>query len=106
MKRGDVWWTAFDPSTGSEIRKTRPAVIVSNDASNHHMRRVTVLPLTSSTGRVYPTEALVSVNNRSSKVMADQIGTADKSRLKSFIVRLTSEEMARVDQVIKLHLGL
>lgn len=106
MKRGDVWWTSFDPSTGSEIRKTRPAVIISTDVSNNHMRRVTVLPLTSNTSRVYPAETVVSVNNRLSKVMADQIGTADKSRLKTFICRLTDEEMSQVDEAIKLHLGL
>jgi len=81
MKRGEVWWVEFDPSVGSEIRKRRPAVIVSNDAANRHLRRLVVVPLTSAVQRVYPGEALVSVGKGTSKAMADQIMAADKSRL-------------------------
>ena len=47
MKRGEIWWVEFDPLVGSEIRKTRPAVIVSNDAANRNLARVVVIPLTS-----------------------------------------------------------
>ena len=61
MKRGEIWWVEFDPLVGSEIRKTRPAVIVSNDAANRNLARVVVIPLTSNTGRHYPGEAIVSL---------------------------------------------
>jgi mRNA interferase MazF len=64
MKRGEVWWVEFDPAVGSEIRKTRPAVIVSNDAANRNLARVVVMPLTSSTARQYPGEALVTVGGK------------------------------------------
>jgi mRNA interferase MazF len=106
MERGEVWWVEFDPSVGSEIRKTRPAVIVSNDAANLHLARVVVVPLTSSTSRLYPGESFVTIAGKQSKAMADQIMAADKSRLKNRIGSISSTEMEGVDAALMLHLGL
>lgn len=106
MKRGEVWWVEFDLSVGSEIRKTRPAVIVSNDAANRNLTRVVVVPVTSNTGRQYPGEALVSVDAQSSKAMADQIMAADKARLKSQLGTLNKADMQAVEDAIRVHLGL
>lgn len=106
MKRGEVWWVEFDPAVGSEIRKTRPAVIMSNDAANRNLARVVVVPLTSSTGRQYPGEALVAVCGQSSKAMADQIMAADKARLKNQLGTLSKADMLAVEDAIKVHLGL
>lgn len=106
MRRGEVWWVEFDPSLGSEIRKTHPAVIVSNDAANRNLARVVVVPLTSSTGRVYPGEAVVTVGGQPSKAMADQIMAADKSRLKSRLDVLSKADMLAVEDAIKVHLAL
>lgn len=106
MKRGEVWWVEFDPSVGSEIRKTRPAIIVSNDAANRNLARVVVVPLTSSTGRQYPGEALVTVGGQLNKAMADQIMAADKARLKSQLGTLAKVDMLAVEDAIKVHLGL
>ena len=106
MKRGEIWWVEFDPSVGSEIRKTRPAVIVSNDAANRNLARVVVVPITSNTGRQYPGEAIVSVGGQSSKAMADQIMAADKSRLKNQLGTLSKPDMVAIEDAIKVHLGL
>ena len=106
MKRGEVWWVEFDPAVGSEIRKTRPAVIVSNDSANRNLARVVVVPLTSSTGRQYPGEALVEVAGTQSKAMADQIMAADKTRLKSQLGTLSKPDMLAVEGAILVHLGM
>lgn len=106
MKRGEVWWVEFDPAVGSEIRKTRPAVIVSNDAANRNLARVVVVPVTSSTERQYPGEAVVTVGGQSSKAMADQIMAADKSRLKTQLGTLSKADVLAVEDAIKVHLAL
>ncbi len=106
MKRGEVWWVAFDPSIGSEIKKTRPAVIVSNDAANRNLSRVIVMPLSSNVSRLYPGEALVTVAGKPSKVMADQIMAADKARLKDRLAVLSGDDLQEVEDALKVHLGL
>lgn len=106
MQRGEVWWVEFDPSVGSEIRKTRPAVVVSNDSANRNLSRVVVVPLTSNTGRVYPGEAVVTAGGQSSKAMADQIMAADKTRLKSRLGVISKVDMLAVEEAIKVHLAL
>lgn len=106
MRRGEVWWVEFDPAVGSEVRKTRPAVIVSNDAANRNLARVVVVPVTSNTGRQYPGEAVVTIAGQSSKAMADQIMAADKARLKNQLGTLTKTDMLAVEHAIKVHLAL
>lgn len=106
MLRGEVWWVNFDPSLGGEIQKTRPAVIVSNDASNRILNRIQVLPITSRTDRVYPCEALVSLNGETRKAMADQIATVSKVRLGTRIGLLSEPDLRLVDSAIRVQLGL
>ncbi len=106
MKRGEVWWVEFDPAVGSEIHKTRPAVIISNDSANRNLARVVVVPLTSNTERQYPGEALVTINEKPGKVMADQIMASDKIRLKKQLGALSKTDMLAVEDAILVHLGM
>ncbi len=106
MKRGEVWWVDFEPATGSEVRKTRPAVIVSNDASNRTMRRVQVIPVTSNTSKLYVFESRIEVKGAQGKAMADQIMTADRQRLKKRIGKVSPSEMLGIERAIKIQLGI
>jgi mRNA interferase MazF len=106
MRRGEVWWVSFDPSLGGEIQKKRPAVIVSNDAANEFLNRVQVVPLTSQTQELYPSEAYVSLGGETRKAMADQLMTVSKTRLSVRIDQLTQSDLKKIGNVIRVQLGL
>src|SRR5260363_137753 len=80
MQRSAVGWVELDPAVGSEIRKTRPAVIVSKNAANRNLARVVVVPVTSNPGRNYQAETVATGGGQSSKAMADQIMAAQKAQ--------------------------
>jgi mRNA interferase MazF len=106
VKRSEVWWVDFDPSVGGEIKKVRPAVIISNDASNQFLNRVQVIPVTGRTDRLYPSEALVMVEGRSSKAMADQLVTVSKTRLIRRAGVLSREDMRKVEDAVRIQLDM
>ena len=85
MDQGNVYLVNLDPVIRTEIGKTRPGVILSRNAMNHHSPRVLVAPMTSNVAKVYPFEVLVPKGaaglNKDSKIMLDQIRSLDKRRL-------------------------
>ena len=105
MKRGDVWWINFDLSFGGEIKKIRPAIIVSNNASNKYLNRVQVIPLTSNINRLYPSEAYIEINDKKCKAMADQLTTVSKKRLTKYEGSVSLSDMRKIERAIEIQLG-
>jgi mRNA interferase MazF len=101
-----VWWVSFDPSVGGEIRKTRPAIVLSNNAANTVLNRLIVVPLTSQTEKLYPGEAMVTLNGEQSKAKADQIATTSKQRLRNKVGSLSSTDLAAVEKAVLVQLGI
>ncbi len=110
MNRGDVYLVDFEPSVGAEIRKKRPAVIISCNEANKHLRTVMVIPFSSKTGKVYPFEVLVrkeqSGLNVDSKLKIPQMCSVDKSRLTKHIGTLDDDLLSETERAIKLHLAM
>jgi len=115
MRRGDVYWVALDPVRGSEANKTRPAVIVSNDAANRTVERagrgeLTVVPITSNTDRVFPFQVLLPRAacglDGDSKAQAEQVRAVAAERLGDRIGALPGDVLRRLDEALRLHLAL
>lgn len=105
-RRGEIYWVALDPVLGTEIRKTRPAVIISNDSCNRYGSRVVVLPVTSNIESLYPGEARIEVRGAPARVLGDQLRSIDKSRLRSKIGTLSGDELLDVEEAVRVTLGL
>lgn len=106
-RRGEVYWVSLDPTVGTEIQKTRPAVIVSNDIGNELSARVIIAPMTSQgTQRVFPFEVLVPAGEgglrETSKIAMDQLRSVDRLRLGDKMGALTPERMDLVNRAIRI----
>lgn len=115
MHRGEVRLVDLDPVRGSEANKRRPAVVVSNDRANAAAERlqrgvVTIVPLTSSTTRVFPFQVLVSAGQAGlqveSKAQAEHVRSVAVERLGPALGRLPAPIMAKIDEALRLHLDL
>jgi len=106
VRRGDVYWIKLDPTIGTETKKTRPAVIISNDSQNKVRQRYIVAPITSVVKAVYPFEVKINIQEKPSKVMLDQIRTIDHRRLGRKLGSLSKEELNHIERVLKIVLQI
>jgi len=110
MTRGDIYLVDFDPSVGSEIRKKRPALIISCNESNKHLSTVMVIPFSSKVEKVYPFEVLVKKEDSGlevdSKLKVPQMRSVDKARLKKYVGAINDDILREVEKAIKLHLAM
>jgi len=110
MNRGDIYFVDFEPSLGAEIRKTRPALIISCDEANKHLKTVMVIPFSSKIGKVYPFEVFAKKGYSGlavdSKLKIPQMRSVDKTRLKRYVGSLPDEILEEIEKAIKLHLAI
>jgi mRNA interferase MazF len=106
IKRGDVWWVSLDPTQGSEIKKTRPCVVLTHDTLNRLRRTVVVIPLSTAANPHPPITIPVTCEGRSAVAVVDQIRAVAKHRLKSRVETLSVDELDEVCQAVSLILEL
>jgi mRNA interferase MazF len=115
MRRGEIVTVSFDPSLGSEAAKTRPAIVVSNDAANATATRlgrgvITVIPVTSNIARIYPFQVLLPAHQtglaRDSKAQAEQVRSVAVERIGKTVGQLPATLIADLDQALRVHLSL
>jgi mRNA interferase MazF len=101
VKRFDVYLIHLDPTVGSEIKKTRPCLIISPDEINRHIRTVIIAPMTTA-GRDYPTRVPCEFQGKRGQIVLDQIRTIDKSRLSKKIGTIDPQIQAEVISTLQL----
>jgi mRNA interferase MazF len=115
MRRGEVYLVNLEPSQGAQANKTRPAIVVSNDAANIAATRnsvgvVVVVPLTSNVSRVYPFQVLLGGNegglDRESKAQTEQLRAVDVRRFGRRLGALQTATLRKIDDALRLHLAL
>lgn len=99
-RRFEVYLISLDPTKGSEIRKTRPCVIISPDEMNKYIRTINIAPLTS-TIKSYPTRITTTFQGKKGQIVLDQIRTVDKSRLIKKLGSISSSAEGKVLSVLK-----
>lgn len=107
-KRGDVFYVNLDPVIGSEIGKTRPAIVLQNELANKNSPTVTVIPLSTSVGRVFPFQVLIPAGEggleHDSKALCEQIRTLSTKRLLNRLGSLPPERMEEIRVALNRHL--
>ena len=109
-ERGEVFLVCLDPTVGSEINKTRPALIISNDINNQYSDTVTVIPVTSAVDTVFPFETLLQSGkdffSKLSKAKCNQIRTIDKKRLLKPLGKISPHDLNEVEKSLLIYLDM
>lgn len=105
-QRGDIFWVKLDPTIGSEIAKTRPAVILSNNIANELSRRVIIAPITSKMTKIFPFEAPIELHGKKGKVLLDQLRTIDKMRLGKRISNCDIDTLNYIEEALLVVFGI
>lgn len=108
LQRGDVFLVSLDPVVGSEVGKTRPAVVIQNDLANRSSQTVTIVPVSTSTERVFPFQVRIPAGEggltRNSKVLCEQIRTVSRQRLVQRLGQLSEERLREIRVALDRHL--
>ncbi len=108
-KRGEIWLVSLDPTVGGEIKKTRPAVVISNDNNNRYAATITIVPITDKGHEVFPFEVFLSCDTqgliKESKMKCQQIRTVDKIRFVKILGRVDGVLFKSIEESLRLHLG-
>ena len=100
VARGEVWWVALDPTQGSEIRKTRPCVVLTHNTLNQFRKTVVVIPLSTVAKPHSPITVPVTCQGRPAVAVIDQVRAVGKQRLQSKIEAMSSTDLAGIDRAI------
>jgi mRNA interferase MazF len=106
IRRGDIWWVNLDPTEGSEIRKDRPAVVLTANALNRARRTVVIVPLSTGPSPRPPIVVPTPSVGPSSVAVCDQLRAVDKGRLSRAFGRLSSADLRTIEDSVRRILGL
>jgi mRNA interferase MazF len=105
-KRGDIFWVKLDPTIGSEIKKTRPAMIVSTDLQNQYSNLIIIAPITSKIKKNHPFRVPITIAGKEGKILINQIRSIDKRRLSKQLAMCEPATLRLVDEALKIVLDL
>jgi len=109
-KRKEIWLVSLEPVIGSEIGKTRPALVISNNRNNEFASTITLIPISTTLSKVYPFEVKILSKDsgllKDSKVKCNQIRTVDKTRLQKKIGEVQHEYVEKVEEALLIHLDI
>lgn len=105
-KKGDVYWAKLDPTVGSEIQKTRPVLVVSNDVANEYSKLVMIAPITSKVKNVHSFEVQIVLKGNPAKILLNQCRAVDKTRLDKKIAEVDADTLKQAEEAIKIVFGI